>query len=50
MLAVISGKAKEIGAKRIVLDALDIVFAFFEKPMHVRSELYMLNSWLMKLG
>lgn len=50
MLAVISGKAKEMGAKRIVLDALDIIFALFEEPIHVRGELYMLNSWFMKLG
>jgi len=50
LLSIISGKAKEIGAKRIVLDALDLVFGLLENPVQVRSELYQLNLWLMKLG
>lgn len=50
ILSVISGKAKEMGAKRIVLDALDVVFGLLENPIQVRSELYQLNQWLMKLG
>ncbi len=50
MLSIISGKAKEIEAKRLVLDALDVVFGLLENPVQVRSELYHLNLWLMKLG
>ncbi len=50
MLSILSGKAKEIGAKRLVLDALDVVFGLLEDPVQVRSELYQLNLWLMKLG
>ncbi len=50
MLAVISGKAKEMGAKRIVLDALDVLLGLFENPLHVRAELHQLNNWLTDSG
>lgn len=50
MLAIISGKAKEMGAKRIVLDALDVAFMLFDEPSQVRAELHQLNQWLSKSG
>lgn len=50
MLGIISGKAKEIGAKRIVLDALDVLLGFFDNPMLVRAELFELDRWLKKSG
>lgn len=50
MLSIISGKAKEIGAKRIVLDALDVLLGFFDNPMHVRAELFGLYRWLRRSG
>jgi len=50
LLTIISGKAKEIHAKRIVFDALDILFGLFENPLEVRAELFQLNSWLRKSG
>lgn len=46
MLSIISGKAKEMGAKRIVLDALDVLLGLFESPLQVRGELHLLNKWL----
>lgn len=50
LLSVISGKSKEIGAKRIVLDALDVILTLFEDPLQARSELYRLNEWLTRSG
>ncbi|MGB9628829.1 MAG: circadian clock protein KaiC, partial [Thermodesulfobacteriota bacterium] len=50
MLSIISGKAKEMGAKRIVIDALDVLLRLFESPMQVRSELHQLNQWLKDSG
>lgn len=50
MLSIISGKVKEIGAKRIVLDALDVLLGLFENPLQVRGELHQLNNWLMDSG
>jgi circadian clock protein KaiC len=50
LLSVISGKAKELGAKRIVLDALDVLFGLFEDSFRARSELHQLNRWLADSG
>ncbi len=51
MLAVISGKAKEMGARRIVLDALDVLLQLlFDDPAQVRAELHLLNHWLAESG
>ena len=50
MLSIISGKAKEIGAKRVVIDALDVLLWLFETPLQVRSELHQLNRWLAESG
>ncbi len=50
MLSIIRGKAKEMGAKRVVIDALDVLFNLFETPSQVRSELHQLNRWLTESG
>lgn len=50
MLAVISGKAKEMGARRIALDALDVLLQLFDDPVQVRAELHLLNHWLAESG
>jgi len=50
MLSIITGKAKEMGAKRVVIDALDVLFRLFETPSQVRSELHQLNKWLTESG
>lgn len=50
LLAAASGKAKEIGAKRIVIDALEVALRLFDTPRHVRNELHMLNDWLREAG
>lgn len=50
MLSIITGKAKEMGAKRVVIDALDVLLRLFESPSQVRSELHQLNQWLTESG
>ncbi len=50
MLSIISGKAKKMRAKRIVLDALDVLFLLFEDPLQVRAELFQLDRWLTESG
>lgn len=50
LLSIISGKAKEMRAKRIVLDALDVLLRLFDDPSQVRSELHQLNDWLWESG
>jgi len=47
MLAAIGAKAKEIGARRIVFDALDIVLALLPNAAAKRREVYRLHEWLM---
>ena len=50
LLSIISGKAKEMKAKRIVMDALDVAFRLFDEPVQVRAELHQLLEWLAKSG
>lgn len=50
LLAIIEGKAKSIGAKRIVIDAIDILLRLFDDPARERSELYSLHDWLNDRG
>lgn len=50
LLAIISGKAKAMGAKRIVLDALDVLFLIYPDYQRVRAELHILSEWLSEEG
>jgi len=50
LLAAISGKSKELGAKRITIDALEVVLRLFDSPNQVRNEMHNLNFWLQKSG
>lgn len=47
MLAALGAKSNEIGAKRIVFDALDIVLALLPDPAAQRREIYRLHAWLL---
>jgi len=47
MLAALGAKAEELGAKRIVFDALDIVLALLSDPAAQRREIYRLHGWLL---
>lgn len=46
LLAVIDGKAKEMGADRIVIDAVDILIRLFNDPKRQQDEIFTLNAWL----
>ena len=50
LLAAASGKTREIGAKRIVIDALEVVLRLFDEPRQVRNEMHLLNDWLQQAG
>ena len=47
MLAALGAKTEEMGARRIVFDALDIVLALLPDPAAQRREIYRLHSWLL---
>lgn len=47
MLAALGAKTEEIGARRIVFDALDIVLALLPDPAAQRREIYRLHAWLL---
>ncbi|HEX7808653.1 MAG TPA: ATPase domain-containing protein, partial [Thermoanaerobaculia bacterium] len=47
MLAALGAKAEEMGAKRIVFDALDIVLALLPDASAQRREIYRLHAWLL---
>lgn len=46
LLAIIEGKAKSMGASRIVIDAVDVLMRLFDNPARERNELYALHDWL----
>ena len=47
LLAALGAKAEEIGARRVVFDALDIVLALLPDAASQRREIYRLHSWLL---
>ena len=47
MLAALEVKAREMGAKRIVFDALDVVLALLPDLAAERREIYRLHAWLL---
>jgi circadian clock protein KaiC len=46
MLAIVEGHAKRIGAKRVVMDALDVLMRVYGDAQRERNELYRLHDWL----
>ena len=50
MLAALSAKAKQIGAKRIVFDAMDVVLALMPDAASRRREVYRLHEWMLAEG
>jgi circadian clock protein KaiC len=48
MLAALGAKAEDLGAKRIVFDALDIILALLPDPAAQRNEIYRLHAWLLQ--
>lgn len=50
MLAALQAKTEEMGAKRIVFDALDVVLALLPDAATKRREIYRLHEWLLACG
>jgi len=50
LLAIISGKAREMGAKRAVLDAPDVLLAMIDDASMARAQLQFLTEWLSASG
>lgn len=50
LLAIVGGHAKRIHARRIVMDALDVLLRVFSDVRCERNELYRLHDWLVKQG
>jgi circadian clock protein KaiC len=46
ILAIVEGHAKRIRAKRVVMDALDVLMRVYGDAHRERSELYRLHDWL----
>jgi circadian clock protein KaiC len=47
MLAVLAARAKEMGARRVVFDALDVVLALLPDRAAKRREIHRLHQWLL---
>ncbi|MEI8194390.1 MAG: circadian clock protein KaiC [Phycisphaerae bacterium] len=50
LLAIVGGHIKRIGAKRVVMDALDVLLRVFNDPRRERNELYRIHEWLIDQG
>ncbi len=50
LLAIAAGKSKEMGARRIVVDALEVALRLFDEPRQVRNEMHLLNDWMQQAG
>jgi circadian clock protein KaiC len=50
MLAALAAKADEMGAQRIVFDAIDVVLSLLDNAKAERRELYKLHEWLLSRG
>ena len=48
MLAALEARSKEMRARRIVFDALDIILALLPDPAAKRREIYRLHEWLLE--
>jgi circadian clock protein KaiC len=50
MLAALGAKVKEMGAKRIAFDAIDVLLSLLDDPRAVQREVCKLNEWLLTRG
>jgi circadian clock protein KaiC len=46
LLAIIAGRSQALGARRIVIDAVDVLTRLYRDPWREQSELYTLHRWL----
>ncbi|HOV85677.1 MAG TPA: circadian clock protein KaiC [Syntrophobacteraceae bacterium] len=50
LLAGASGVGREIGAGRVVIDALEVVLRLYDSLRQVRNDMHLLNDWLQAEG
>ncbi len=50
LLAIIDGQARAMGARRVIIDALDMLLRLFDDPGRARNEVYALHEWLAERG
>ena len=50
LLAIVGGHVKRIGARQIVMDALDVLLRIYDDLKHERNELSRLHDWLTDQG
>jgi len=50
LLAIAAGQSHAMGARRIVIDALEVALRLFDTPQQVRNELHALNNWVRESG
>jgi circadian clock protein KaiC len=50
LLAILVGKSRELRARRVVLNALDVALRVFESPVTARHELHIINDGLRNAG
>ena len=50
LFAVLGGQAQRLGARRVVLDGVDMLTRLLADPQHERNELYALHRWLLDRG
>jgi circadian clock protein KaiC len=50
MLSRIDAKIKEMGARRVVFDAIDVILSLMDDPRKSHQEMYRLNDWLVRRG
>ncbi len=50
MLALLGTKARQIRAKRIVFDGIDVLLGLLDDPVAERREIYRIRDWLLQTG
>lgn len=50
LLGIVEGHTRALGAKFVVLDAIDVLMRIFGDPTREREEMYLLNDWLRERG
>lgn len=48
LLSIVEGVIRDMGAKRLVLDAIDVLLRFFNDTTHEQEQLFGLNDWLLE--
>lgn len=50
LLAIAAGQCRSLGARRLVIDALEVALRLFDTPQQVRNELHALSNWIRDSG